>query len=331
MSSRGRGSGRNNAYRGGRGSGRGSNTRSSYRSSHNQDKKKTSTSSQSTTTAELKFAPHTPGKPQKVTYDSLRDQILLQIQKSYKNGQDIADALRLNVDAEPGTKPTRVMVTIEASDVASEEKKMMKQMEQAGNDLEYKEHLRMYNSRVEVYKENRVKAYALIFGYCNKTMQHRIEETGYFETTIRNDPFKLLEEIKTKMYDPARAKYEYISLTETLSRIINDSKQEEDETLIEYTKRFKQTRDIVKNALGSEFLDSFADRTKEVQEESDATRKDELKKKAFDKWTTYLYLKNSDYRKYGSLMKGFRTQYSLGNNQYPKSLTAAADVLTNHP
>ena len=30
-------------------------------------------------------------------------------------------------------------------------------------------------------------------------------------------------------------------------------------------------------------------------------------------------------------MKNFRTQYSLGNNQYPETLTGAADVLTNHP
>ena len=104
MSGRGRGSGRNNTYRSGRGSGRGPNTRSSYRSSYNQDKKKTSTSSQSATTAELKFAPHQPGKPQKVAYDSLKDHILLQIQKTYKNGQDVAEALRLLADAEPGAR-----------------------------------------------------------------------------------------------------------------------------------------------------------------------------------------------------------------------------------
>ena len=154
MSGRGRSFGRSNTYRSGRGSGRGP-TRSSYRSSNYNDKKKTSASSQGTATAELKFAPHAPGKPQKVTYDSLKDHILLQIQKSFKNGQDIADALRTLVDAEPGAKPSRRMVTIDANDVASEEKKSMKQMEQSGNDLEHKEEVRMHNSRVEAYKENR--------------------------------------------------------------------------------------------------------------------------------------------------------------------------------
>ena len=159
----------------------------------------------------------------------------------------------------------------------------MKQMEQSGFDLEHKEELRMYNTRVEVYKENEVTACALTFGCCNKTMQNCIEETSCFETTIRNDPFKSLEEIKTKMYDPARAKCECISSTETLSRTVNDSKQNEDEEPIDCTKQFKQTRDVVKNALGAEFLDKFAERTKEVQDETDAARREELKKKVFDK------------------------------------------------
>ena len=109
MSGRGRSFGRSNTYRSGRGSGRGP-TRSSYRSSNCQDKKKTSAGSQGTATAELKFAPHAPGKPQKVTYDSLKDHMLLQIQKSFKNGQDVADALRSSADAEPGAKPATLQV-----------------------------------------------------------------------------------------------------------------------------------------------------------------------------------------------------------------------------
>ena len=38
--------------------------------------------------------------------------------------------------------------------------------------------------------------------------------------------FELLNEIKEKMYNPARAKYEYVSLTETFACIINDMKQQ---------------------------------------------------------------------------------------------------------
>ena len=70
--------------------------------------------------------------------------------------------------------------------------------------------------------------------------------------------------------------------------------------------------------------------TAEYQALTDAGKQEKLKKESFDKWTTYLYLHNSNQKKYGTLMKTFQTQYSLGNNQYCGSITAAADVLTNH-
>jgi hypothetical protein len=44
----------------------------------------------------------------------------------------------------------------------------------------------------------------------------------------------------------------------------------------------------------------------------------------------YLLLRGSDQNKYGTLMKGFVSQYSLGNDQYPKTIQTATDVLSNH-
>ena len=38
----------------------------------------------------------------------------------------------------------------------------------------------------------------------------------------------------------------------------------------------------------------------------------------------------ADYKKYGSLLTNLATQYSLGNNQYPRTFDAALDVLSNH-
>ena len=45
----------------------------------------------------------------------------------------------------------------------------------------------------------------------------------------------------------------------------------------------------------------------------------------------YMYLNNADKSKYGSLLKGLSTQQSLNNDQYPKSVTEANNVLSNHP
>ena len=48
-------------------------------------------------------------------------------------------------------------------------------------------------------------------------MQNRIKECTDYETWIRDDLVELLKEIKKKMYDPERAKYEYATLTESLT------------------------------------------------------------------------------------------------------------------
>ena len=91
------------------------------------------------------------------------------------------------------------------------------------------------------------KAYALIFStYCNKTMQDRIEEHPDYENTIRDDQIELLSKIKVLMHDPIRAKYPYASSTEAMIRILN-IKQIENEGLLDYVKRFKETRDPYRN------------------------------------------------------------------------------------
>ena len=76
-------------------------------------------------------------------------------------------------------------------------------------------------------------------------MQHRIKEHPQFDSKIQNDPIELLKAIKIVMHDPIRAKYPYTSLTEALMRKLN-IKQLEQESLIDYMKRFKQSRDVLK-------------------------------------------------------------------------------------
>jgi hypothetical protein len=55
-----------------------------------------------------------------------------------------------------------------------------------------------------------------------------------------------------------------------------------------------------------------------------------FEEKTFENFLAFLYLENADRTKYGSLLTGLNTQQSLGNNQYPKSVTEANNVLRNH-
>ena len=51
----------------------------------------------------------------------------------------------------------------------------------------------------------------------------------------------------------------------------------------------------------------------------------------FEHFSTYIMMRGCDHSKYGTLMKGFVSQYSTKNDQYPKSMTDATDVMSLHP
>ena len=78
--------------------------------------------------------------------------------------------------------------------------------------MDYKE----YRTRKCLYNENKFKAYTIIYGYCNKMMQNQIEELTDFKADIQNNPFKLFEMIKLKMYGQVQAKYEFVQPTDTI-------------------------------------------------------------------------------------------------------------------
>ena len=201
---------------------------------------------------------------------------------------------------------------------------------QAGMDIKYQEELRRYLDRKDALRVGLTRAYALIFmNYCTKGMQQRIEEHPEHKTILKDDPIATLEAIKTLMHDPVRAQYPLISMSDALARLLN-ARQLDNESLLDYVKRFKQLHDVVKNQVGTKVLDQFVENQEEYRSLSDPKDQEELKKAAFAKWMAYLLIRGSNQAKYGTLLKGFTSQFSLGNDQYPKTIQTATDVLSNH-
>jgi hypothetical protein len=161
-------------------------------------------------------------------------------------------------------------------------------------------------------------------------VQNRIEESTNFKSDIRNDPFLLMETIKMKMYGQVRAKYEFVQHTDIILQFLS-LKEDHGESLIEYSKRFKQSLDNLKAIFGKEFLSGYIEKTDDYKKSTTTTdEKTELKEQAFLRWMSYVYLKNSDPKKYGSLNRNLQSQYALQNDQYPKTISKVTDVLTNH-
>jgi len=131
------------------------------------------------------------------------------------------------------------------------------------------------------------------------------------------------------MHDPVRARYPYASLNDAIMRMLN-LKQQDGEYLTDYVKRFKQAHDVLKSHIGTKWLEEFVEHTEEYKNEKDVQKKVDLKDQSFDHYMAYLLMYNSDQAKYRSLLTGLRSQYSLENDQYPKSVNSATDILSNH-
>ena len=106
----------------------------------------------------MKFIPYYSGKQQGATFDTVKDCLLLQMQKIFRDGLYIVQELRDDKDDFGGIEPVR---NVSVKSDPDENKR-----EQDGFDIDYKEDRRTYNSKKENFESNQVKAYALIFEHC---------------------------------------------------------------------------------------------------------------------------------------------------------------------
>ena len=78
------------------------------------------------------------------------------------------------------------------------------------------------------------KAFALIIGQCNKVLQHKLQSRVDYESSIKDDPIKLLDAIAKHSMSYEENKYPISILVDGMTNNIN-LKQAEDEPLVNYT------------------------------------------------------------------------------------------------
>ena len=213
----------------------------------------------------------------------------------------------------------------------SKKKDDAKELEDKEFGYKFREENRRWEERKDVLKYGLVKAYGLITDeYMTKAMKDRIEEHPDYETKIKRDPIALLIAIKSCMHESQRAQYPYASMTDTLQRMLN-IKQRDDEPLMDYIKRFKQMRDVFIANFGTAMYDAWVENQEMYRDATDAAAKKALKDNAMEEWTAYMVVRTCDSNKYGSVMQTFKSQYSYGTDQYPRTIMAATDALSKHP
>ncbi|MGC9191043.1 MAG: hypothetical protein ACP5FR_04005, partial [Candidatus Micrarchaeia archaeon] len=85
----------------------------------------------------MMFAPNSQGKPQTATYATVKEAIIQQVQKTFKDGQDVAESIEKGMPFDlSSVEPTR--------SISAEEDPVKATLEQTGLNIKYQEELRHY-------------------------------------------------------------------------------------------------------------------------------------------------------------------------------------------
>ena len=317
----GRGSGRNN------GRGRGASGRSNINStSSGGNNSKTQYKPSKKTLADQIY--YLGSAKQAADFETTTEFLINHIKKTFNFGNDIGTALENYEEFDISVhKPTLQTSNSTDDDIKTAENKQF--------EIEFKAEFDAFMKRKQSLETNMSKAYAFLWEQCAKAMQNKIEARSNYDKKdssgdmIKNHPINLLLAIKEHALNFQGHRYEMSILLDSFRAVLN-LKQKDGESLQDYTERFKTSRDVLVSHIGGPVVLTKYVTKMDGYDAKDADKITLCVNKSWGQFLAFTYLDNSDKNKYGTLLSGLQTQQSLKNNQYPKSITEANNVLSNH-
>ena len=263
-------------------------------------------------------------------FSVITNYLILHIRKNFSPwGDDIASAIEKRRPFDfTSVKPTK--------DISTNPDATAKAREDEENQAFFDAEVASYVKRKDAYAANFPKAFAFLFGQCNKALQSKLQTRADYDAIIKDNPIELLKAIQEHSISYMENKYAPIIVAEALRNLIH-TKQRDGEILTDYTNRFKSAKDVLKSHMGGDlYIPKLAATepgwTPPSQTLSQAEYDTNLDciKKAYDKTLAVVYMENADRRQYGTLITALSQQYALGQDQYPKDWIEAQRVLANH-
>ena len=259
-------------------------------------------------------------------YENTTQFLVNYIQKTFDYGHDMSQALR---DLEyPDTDTWKPTLQFSTHVGTEPEDDAQREAENKQYEIEFKSMFDSYVKRTQTFKNNKPKAYSFLWERCAKGMKNKIESRTDYDN-IQDDPIELLKAIKEHALNYQEQRYSQLILVDAWENLMN-TKQQENESLQDYTKRFRVARDVMEAQYGGppaayKYVEQLPNYDPYDQDAIDACRKT-----IAEQYYAVLYLKNADQKKYGSILRGLNTQKTLHNDQYPKTVVDANNVLSNH-
>ena len=188
-----------------------------------------------------------------------------------------------------------------------------------------------HSTRMSYLESNELEVAGLIISdYCHPRMLARLKTLEDYETTLMRNPYELLAEISSQMYQ-ADEEDHFLSISNDAIKRFFNIQQKENESLLDYRERFLTARQEARIYIGDTYLTEMAENHQRFKDEY-AKLTDEKDKKEYVqsivRWQeAIMFMKGADKKKYGAYMKHLKRQYTGDQDQYPRTLDkAVADL-----
>jgi len=151
----------------------------------------------------------------------------------------------------------------------------------------------------------------------------------HIESEVKGNPISLLKAIQQHALDCQGHRHGMSIILDAIKTTVN-LKQRDNESLQDYTCRFKTARDALVSHIGGPIILSKHTQAMGEFDEDDEDKIERCEERAFQQLMAHTCLENSDSSKYGTLINGLKMQQSLGSDQCPTTVTGADDILSSH-
>jgi len=257
------------------------------------------------------FIINSPGQADK--YVKTTETILNYIQKNYKNGKDLKKALKQEKEfdfgfIEPQTEKSKIDITTPTG-------------------FKYKLAMEAFFQCQNQYITNKSKAHAVIFGQCTLAVKNKLQSRKDWEE-IEDSPFNLLKALREITHNYQDSRY-YIGTIATAIRSFFNIKQEKEESLVEFTKRFKNARIIMKTRFDKFDMNKCLRNNDDYANSDDATQ-EQMAEKSYERMIAYEFLMGCSTQKAAELKKELQNDHAKGDNKYPADLERAVEMVANY-
>jgi hypothetical protein len=166
------------------------------------------------------------------------------IRQKYECGNDIANALETRTEVDfIAMMPQLVQSSATDQDVKNREEQQFL--------ILYEAEIKRFVDRKSTYQSNLDKASALLWAQCNKSLQSKLLSRSDYNS-IKGKPIEILKAIEEHSISFLEHQYDAVIVLDSVKSFLT-TKQKEDEDLVDYTRRFKSSRNVMESHLGGKF------------------------------------------------------------------------------